>query len=230
MAVEHKRDSAKEDPVEEHLDRNESEADGAGEAALADAQAASPAEEAAKLTTGRKLKWYVVQTFSGFEFKAQKSLLERAKLEGLEEYFGEVLVPAENVVELMGGTMRKQKKKFFPGYMLVQMELNDRTWHLVNSTPKVSGFIGDSRNPRPLREAEVTRLTQQVTAAEVVVKPKIHFQEGETVRVIDGPFATFNATVEEVREEKQKLRVLVSIFGRSTPVELDFTQVEKPAR
>ena len=186
--------------------------------------------EAAKAASNRKLRWYAVHTYSGFENKAQKSLLERVKLEGLEEFFGEALVPAENVMELLGGSLRKSKKKIFPGYMLVQMELNDRTWHVVKNTPKVTGFVGNARNPMPLREAEVARLTQHLTEAAVTVTPKIHYEEGETVRVVDGPFASFNATVEEVREEKQKLRVLVSIFGRSTPVELDFNQVEKAPR
>lgn len=197
-----------------------------GEGAVAEA----PGVIAAKVTDRGKMKWYVVHTYSGFENKAQKSLQERVKLEGLDEFFGDVLVPSENVVELLGGTKRKSKRKYFPGYMIVQMELNDRTWHMVKNTPKITGFVGDARNPRPLREAEVTRLTQQMTEAATVVKPRIHFAEGETVRVIDGPFSSFNATVEEVKDEQQKLRVLVSIFGRSTPVELRFEQVEKAAK
>lgn len=192
--------------------------------------AEAPGVVAAKATDRGKMKWYVVHTYSGFENKAQKSLQERVKLEGLEEFFGDVLVPSENVVELLGGTKRKSKRKYFPGYMIVQMELNDRTWHLVKNTPKITGFVGDARNPRPLRENEVVRLTQQMTESATVVKPRIHFAEGETVRVIDGPFSSFNATVEEVKDEQQKLRVLVSIFGRSTPVELRFEQVEKAAK
>ncbi len=186
-------------------------------------------ESAAELAlkANPRLKWYVVHTYSGFEMRAQKSLLERAKLEGLESFFGEVLVPTENVVELMGGTKRKSKRKYFPGYMIVQMELTDETWHLVKATPKITGFVGNTQQPRPLRKAEVERLTQQITEGAVEAKPKIEFDEGETVRVTDGPFASFNGTVEEVKSEKQKLRVLVSIFGRSTPVELDFGQVEK---
>lgn len=174
-----------------------------------------------------KLKWYVVHTYSGFENRAKKSLEERWKREGLEEFFGEVLVPTENVVELVGGTKRTSKRKFFPGYMLVQMELNDHTWHLVKSTPKITGFVGNARNPVPVREDDVRRLTQQIDQGTIAVKPKVHYEEGETVRVTDGPFSSFNGTVEEVKEEKQKVRVLVSIFGRATPVELDFGQVEK---
>jgi transcriptional antiterminator NusG len=180
--------------------------------------------------SSRKLKWYVVHTYSGFENRAKKSLEERVKREGLDEFFGEVLVPTENVVELVGGTKRTSKRKFFPGYMLVQMELNDRTWHLVKSTPKITGFVGNARSPQPVKEEHVTRLTQQIDQGALTAKPKIVFEEGESVRVIDGPFSSFNGVVEEVKEEKQKVRVLVSIFGRATPVELDFTQVEKTAR
>ncbi len=180
--------------------------------------------------SSRKLKWYVVHTYSGFENRAKKSLEERVKREGLDEFFGEVLVPTENVVELVGGTKRTSKRKFFPGYMLVQMELNDRTWHLVKSTPKITGFVGNARSPQPVKEEHVTRLTQQIDQGALTAKPKIVFEEGESVRVIDGPFSSFNGIVEEVKEEKQKVRVLVSIFGRATPVELDFTQVEKTAR
>jgi len=191
-------------------------------------EAPAPGAEAAKKNP--KLKWYVVHTYSGFEQKAMKSLYERAKLEGMEEYLGEILVPSEEVVELMGGTKRRSKKKFFPGYMFVQMELNDHTWHLVKDTPKVTGFIGDARNPMPLKEAEVRRLTQQVAEGATPSAPRITYVEGETVRVVDGPFASFNGTIEEVKEDKRKLKVLVSIFGRSTPVELDFGQVEKTVK
>lgn len=179
--------------------------------------------------TPSKLKWYVVHTYSGFENRAKKSLEERIKQNNLESFFGEVLIPMETVEEMRGGTKRTQKRKFFPGYMLVQMELNEQTWHLVKSTPKVSGFVGNATNPPAVTDAEVRRLTSQIT--EGVAKPvlKVEYEVGEQVRVIDGPFANFNGTVEEVKPEKQKVRVLVSIFGRSTPVELDFGQVEKPA-
>jgi transcriptional antiterminator NusG len=205
----------------------------APEAEAPEAEPEEPSMEAiqeaarAARTANPNLKWYVVHTYSGYEHRAQKSLLERAKLEGLEEFFGQVLVPTENVVELLGGSKRKSKRKFFPGYMIVQMELNERTWHLVKSTPKITGFVGNAQNPVPLREAEVERLTTQMTAGTTAVKPKFEYEDGETIRVIDGPFSGFNGTIEEVKHEKQKLRVLVSIFGRSTPVELDFGQVEK---
>jgi transcriptional antiterminator NusG len=172
-------------------------------------------------------KWYVVHTYSGFEARAQKGLEERIKLEGLEEHFGEILVPVENVVSMVRGNKRNTKRKFFPGYMLVQIELNDRAWHVVKSTPKVTGFVGSGGKPIPVREEEVRRLTQQIDEGTISAKPKVAFEEGEQVRVTDGPFASFNGTVEDVKPEKQKLKVLVSIFGRATPVELDFGQVEK---
>lgn len=194
------------------------------------AEAEGDGEKSGLPTSNPKLKWYVVHTYSGFENRAKKSLEERAKREGLEEFFGEVLVPTENVVELVGGTKRTAKRKFFPGYMLVKMELNDQTWHLVKSTPKITGFVGNARNPVPVREEDVLRLTQQIDQGQLTAKPKMVFEEGENVRVIDGPFSTFNGVIEEVKEEKQKVRVLVSIFGRATPVELDFGQVEKVAR
>jgi len=220
------------DEPEANDEADEEEADEAeGEEMEAETEAPptpGAAAEAAKKANPR-LKWYVVHTYSGYEHRAQKSLLERAKLEGLDEFFGEVLVPTENVVEIMGGSKRKSSRKYFPGYLIVQMELNDRTWHLVKSTPKITGFVGDAQKPKALKDVEVERLTMQMTQGTQQVKPKYEFEEGETVRVIDGPFSGFNGTIEEVKHEKQKLRVLVSIFGRSTPVELDFGQVEKTA-
>lgn len=177
-----------------------------------------------------KLRWYVVNAFSGFEQQAQNSLKERIKREGMESFFGEVLVPSEEVIEVAGNHRRRTKRKFFPGYMLVQMELTDASWHIVKDTPKVSGFVGNAQKPMPIRKREVDRLIQQLSEGATIVKPKLTFAEGETVRVTEGAFASFNGTIEEVKEDKQKLRVLVSIFGRSTPVELDFTQVEKQAK
>ena len=174
-----------------------------------------------------KLKWYVVHTYTGYENRAKKSLEERVKQNDLEECFGEVLIPVETVEEVRGGTKRKSKRKFFPGYMLVQMEMNDTTWHLVKSTPKVTGFVGNATKPPPVRPNEVARLTQQMTQGVKKAKPKVEFGAGEQIRVVDGPFANFNGTIEEVDSNKQTVKVLVSIFGRSTPVELDFMQVEK---
>jgi transcriptional antiterminator NusG len=172
-------------------------------------------------------QWYVVHTFSGFEHKVKAALEERIKSLGKAEYFGEVLVPVEKVVELVKGKKRTSSRKFFPGYILVEMELNDETWHVVKETPKVTGFVGDGTNPTPVTEAEVKAITQQMEEGAVKPKPRVLFSEGESVKVIDGPFSDFNGVVEEVRPEKGKLRVLISIFGRATPVELDFVQVER---
>ena len=172
-------------------------------------------------------QWYVVHTFSGFEHKVKAALEERIKSLGKGEYFGEVLVPVEKVVELVKGKKKTSSRKFFPGYILVQMELDDETWHVVKETPKVTGFVGGSTNPTPVTEAEVKAITQQMEEGAVKPKPRVLFSEGENVKVIDGPFADFNGVVEEVRPEKGKLRVLISIFGRATPVELDFVQVER---
>ena len=191
---------------------------------------ASASDEAAEIVKRHNpnWKWYVVNTYSGFEQRAEKGLAEKIKLEGLEEYFGEILVPTEKTTSTVRGSKRNVTRKFFPGYMFVQMELNDRAWHCVKSTPKVTGFVGgNGRHPIPVREAEVQRLTQQIDEGTISAKPQIEFDEGEQVRVIDGPFASFNGVIEEVKPEKQKLKVLVSIFGRATPVELDYGQVEK---
>jgi transcription termination/antitermination protein NusG len=200
----------------------------AAEPAVAEPAAAVEEEEEEEVKRHNpKWKWYVIHTYSGFEQRAEKGLIERIKLAGLEEYFGEILVPVEKVVDTVRGTKRNITRKFFPGYMLVQMELNDRAWHCVKSTPKITGFVGNARNPIPVREEEVRRLTQQIDEGTISAKPKVAFEEGEQVRVTDGPFASFNGVVEDVKPEKQKVKVLVSIFGRATPVELDFAQVEK---
>jgi transcriptional antiterminator NusG len=175
-------------------------------------------------------KWYAVHTYSGFENKVKKSLEERARQEALEEQLGEILIPMEQVVEMVKGEKKTSKRKFFPGYVLVQMEMNDRTWHLVKGTPKVTGFVGNAKRPEEvvaIRDDEVSRLTAQISEGTLKPKPKVQFDEGDQVRVIDGPFANFNGTVEEVKPDKGKVRVLVSIFGRATPVELEYSQVEK---
>ena len=173
-------------------------------------------------------KWYVVHTYSGFENKAKKSLEDRIRLENLVDDFGEILIPMEQVVEMVKGEKRTTKRKFFPGYILVNMELNDRTKSLVKNTPKVTGFLGgDPLNPTPVPDAEVARITTQVAEGTQAPKPKVQFSIGDGVRVIDGPFANFNGSVEEVQADKGKVRVQISIFGRATPVTLDFMQVEK---
>ena len=176
-----------------------------------------------------KMRWYVVHTYSGYENKAKKSLEDKIRLENLADQFGEILIPMEQVVEMVKGEKKTSKRKFFPGYILVQMYMNDRTWHLVKNTPKVTGFVGAAHNeqPPPISDVEVQRLTTQLSEGTLKPKPRVQFDEGDTVRVIDGPFANFNGTVEEVNPEKGRVKVLVSIFGRATPVELDFMQVEK---
>ena len=174
------------------------------------------------------MQWYVVHAYSGFEKSVQRALKERVERSGMQSSFGEILVPVEEVVEMKGGQKRTTERKFFPGYVLVQMEMNDDSWHLVKSTPKVTGFVGGAANkPAPISEREVSAIMQQMQEGVEKPKPKITFESGELVRVIDGPFNEFNGTVEEVNYEKSKLRVSVTIFGRATPVELDFSQVEK---
>ena len=173
------------------------------------------------------MKWYVVHTYSGFESKAKQALIERVKKLKLENHFCDVLVPTESVVDLVKGQKRVLQKKYFPGYILVKMILNDNTWHVVKQTPKITGFVGNSTKPSSVTEAEIARITNQMIEGEIKPKHKIQFSEGESVRVVDGPFSNFNGVVENVRPDKGKVRVLVSILGRATPVELDFIQVEK---
>lgn len=175
-----------------------------------------------------KKRWYVVHAFSGYEKHVQKSIKEHIQRADMEEFFGEILVPTEEIVELRGGQKRTSERKFFPGYVLVQMEMNDETWHLIKSVPRVTGFIGGTNSkPTPISDKEAAGIIEQVEAGADKPRPKFSFQPGELVRVIDGPFQDFNGTVEDVNFDKSKLRVAVSIFGRSTPVELEFSQVEK---
>lgn len=172
-------------------------------------------------------RWYVVHAYSGYEKKVAVALKERIELHKMEDKFGEVLVPTEEVVEMRGGQKRRSERKFFPGYVLVEMDLCDESWHLVKETPRVMGFIGGKADkPAPITEAEANTILQRVESGEAP-KPKTLFEPGEMVRVVDGPFNDFNGVVEEVNYEKSKLHVAVLIFGRSTPVELDFGQVEK---
>ena len=173
-------------------------------------------------------RWYVVHAYSGYEKHVMRSLVERVKLAGMEDQFGEILVPTEEVVEMRNGQKRKSERKFFPGYVLVQMEMNEGTWHLIKDTPRVMGFIGGTADkPAPITEKEAEAILRRVADSGDKPKPKTLFEPGETVRVVDGPFADFNGVVEEVNYEKNKVRVTVTIFGRATPVELDFDQVEK---
>ncbi|MGD8564452.1 MAG: transcription termination/antitermination protein NusG [Desulfarculaceae bacterium] len=173
-------------------------------------------------------QWYIVHTYSGYENKVREALTERVKSHGLEEFFGEILVPMEKVVEMVKGQRRESSRKFYPGYILVEMDMNDETWHLVKSTAKVTGFVGGSETrPAPITEEEASRIMAQMAEGAKQPKPKYSFREGDEVRVIDGPFNNFNGAVEEVYPDKGKLRVLISIFGRATPVELEFVQVTK---
>ncbi len=173
-------------------------------------------------------RWYVVHAYSGYESQVKRSLEEAVRRQGMEEEFGEILVPTEEVVEMRGGQQRKSERKFFPGYVLVQMDMNERTWHLVKDTPRVMGFIGGtSDKPAPITDREADAILQRVQEGVEKPRPKVLFEPGEVVRVTDGPFSDFNGVVEEVNYEKSRLRVAVLIFGRSTPVELEFGQVEK---
>jgi transcriptional antiterminator NusG len=189
-----------------------------------------PAAAVAAPTRIKRKRWYIVNVYTGSENVARASLLERVKTEGLDELFGDILVPTEKVAEVRSGVRRESKRKFFPGYILCNMVLNDQTWHLVKNTQKIIGFVGGGQGPLavpPVPDHEVEAVTKQLETADVVAKPVLSFDEGTEVRVIDGPFANFNGTVAEVSADKQKLKVLVSIFGRATPVELGFMQVEK---
>lgn len=173
-------------------------------------------------------RWYVLHVYSGFEKKVASSIKETAAKRGLDQYIEEVLVPTEEVVEVRRGQKVNSERKFFPGYVLVKMEMNDDAWHLVKNTPKVTGFLGGGGNkPSPITESEAQRLLKQVVDGAERPRSTISFDIGEQVRVSDGPFSSFNGTVEEIDEARSRLKVLVSIFGRSTPVELEFTQVEK---
>ena len=174
------------------------------------------------------MRWYVVHAYSGYEKKVALALQDRLQMHGLEDRFGEILVPTEEVVEMRDGQKRTSERMFFPGYVLVQMALDDDTWHLVKETPRVMGFIGGKADkPAPITDKEADLILQRMHDSEEAPRPKTMFEPGETVRVCDGPFNDFNGVVEEVNYAKSKLRVAVSIFGRSTPVELEFVQVEK---
>ena len=172
-------------------------------------------------------QWYIVHTYSGFENKVAESLQQRVQAYGMESDIGEVLVPTEDVVEMRGGRRVVTTKRFFPGYILVEMNMSDRAWHVVKNTPKVTGFVGAGAKPTPLTREEVDQILHQVTVAAEQPKPKYTFDKGDQVRINEGPFTSFNGVVDEVNLDRNTLKVMVTIFGRSTPVELDFLQVEK---
>lgn len=172
-------------------------------------------------------KWYIVHVYSGFESKVKTALEERIASSPHREKFGEVVVPTEQIVELVQGKRKESSRKFYPGYILVRMELNDETWHLINDTAKVSGFLGGRKKPTPIPDEEAGQILSRMEAGKLKPQPKFLFESGDEIRVIDGPFTNFNGVVAEVNPEKGKIKVLVSIFGRSTPVELEFVQVAK---
>ncbi|MBN36753.1 MAG: transcription termination/antitermination protein NusG [Rhodospirillaceae bacterium] len=172
-------------------------------------------------------RWYIVHCYSGFEKKVAQSVMEQAENQGMGDMFDNVLVPSEEVVEMRAGKKVSSERKFFPGYVLVRMEMTDESWHLVRNTPKVTGFLGSGNKPMPIPDYEAERVMSQVQEGVERPRPSILFEVGETVRVADGPFTSFNGTVQEVDEERARLKVAVSIFGRATPVELEYTQVEK---
>ncbi len=173
------------------------------------------------------LCWYIVNTYSAFEEKAKAALEERIKYAGQEELFGEILIPTEQVVEMVKGKKKTSSVKFFPGYILIHMELNENTWHTVIDTPKISGFIGDDLHPQPLAEKEAEKIIGRIKDGALKPKPKVSYEIGDAVRVTDGPFANFQGVVDEVFPDKGRVRVMVSIFGRDTPVELEYIQVTK---
>lgn len=173
------------------------------------------------------LKWYIVHVYSGFESKVKMALEERIASSPHSDKFGEVLVPTEQVVELVKGKRKESSRKFYPGYILVKMELDNETWHIVNDTIKVTGFLGGRENPTPLSDEEAEKILSRMKAGQLEPKPKFLFEAGDEIRVTDGPFTNFNGIVDEINPEKGKIRVLVTIFGRSTPVELEFVQVAK---
>lgn len=171
--------------------------------------------------------WYIVHTYSGFEERVRETLRQRAEALGMAEAFGEIKIPTETIVEYKGGKKREVQRKFFPGYILVEMEMSDPAWHVVKNTPKVTGFVGSGKKPTPLSQDEVDQILQQVVTAKEKPKPKYIFEKGEPVKIIDGPFNNFSGVVEEVNLDRNTLKVMVTIFGRATPVELDFIQVQK---
>ncbi len=172
-------------------------------------------------------RWFIVHTYSGFEERVKETLLQRAEALNMAEDFGDVRIPTETVVEYKGGKKREVQRKFFPGYILVQMAMSDAAWHVVKNTPKVTGFVGTGKKPTPLTDTEVSQILEKVSSAKDKPKPKYVFAAGEPVKIIDGPFNNFSGTVEEVNLDRNTLKVMVTIFGRKTPVELSFAQVEK---
>jgi transcriptional antiterminator NusG len=217
------------EPREETEERPEEQEGSSGQDTApeppSDAEPEAQAEVPAESPEG--LGWYVVHTYSGFEKKVKESLSQRIVAYGMQDQFGQVLIPTEDVVEMKGGKKVVTQKKYFPGYILVQMKMSDNGWHLVRNTPKVTGFVGPERKPTSISQADVDKILQQVSTSAEKPKPKFIYEKGERVQIIDGPFSNFTGVVEEVNHVRNTLKVMVTIFGRPTPVELDFLQVEK---
>jgi transcriptional antiterminator NusG len=208
-------------------DKNESAAVSIGQ----DGQQAPPAEAAPGGEPARNpnMKWYIIHAYSGFERKVKESLESRVQAFGLQEKIGKVLIPTESVTEVRGGKKHTSERMFYPGYVLVEMDMDDHVWHVVKATPRVTGFVGTGQQPTPLSEEEVNHIVYKVADSREKPKLKVKFEKGETVRIGEGPFATFTGVVDDVNEDRETLKVMVTIFGRSTPVELEFGQVEKVA-
>jgi transcriptional antiterminator NusG len=192
-------------------------------------QQAAPAEGAMEAPRNPNMKWYIIHSYSGFERKVKESLESRVRAFGLEEKIGKVLIPTESVTEVRGGKKYTVERMFYPGYVLVEMDMDDHVWHVVKSTPRVTGFVGTGQQPTPLSEEEVQHIVYKAGESKDRPKLKVKFEKGETVRIGEGPFATFTGIVDDVNEDRETLKVMVTIFGRSTPVELEFKQVEKQA-
>src|SRR5499427_8499221 len=199
------------------------------ESAASGEPTANGAEAASEAPRNPNMKWYIIHSYSGFERKVKESLESRVQAFGLQERIGRVLIPTEPVTEIRGGKKYTVERMFYPGYVLVQMDMDDHVWHVVKSTPRVTGFVGTGQQPTPLSEDEVNQIVYRVDTGKDKPKIKVKFEKSETVRIIDGPFANFNGTVDEVNEDRETLKVMVTIFGRATPVELEFGQVEKVA-
>lgn len=220
-------DNEKTEQDSETQNETAAEGQGASEESQMSPEASQATTTPASKAEQREMAWYVVHTYSGYEHKAKLALEERVRQAKVQDEFEDVIVPEENVIELVKGQKKTTKRRFFPGYILVRMHLTDETWHIVKNTPKITGFVGDRVRPIPVPEAEVKKMTNRMAEGEAKPRPRVSFSEGENVRVIEGPFSNFNGVIEEVNPDKGKVKVLVSIFGRSTPVELDFIQVEK---
>src|SRR5947208_4053430 len=220
-----KKEAALQDPMQDE-EKPESTGEPQDGSAVASATGDGALGEAPR---NPNMKWYIIHSYSGFERKVKESLESRVQAFGLQDKIGRVLIPTEPVTEIRGGKKYTVERMFYPGYVLVQMDMDDHVWHVVKSTPRVTGFVGTGQQPTPLSEDEVNQIVFRVSTGKDKPKIKVKFEKSETVRIIDGPFANFNGTVDEVNEDRETLKVMVTIFGRATPVELEFGQVEKVA-